>query len=404
VEVSRSLQVELTRADSFRVAITADDNLLPHIEVVKNGGALRLALAPNVKSFWATALKATIAMPTLEGVSLAKRSRVTCKGFKPVKAFQAKLIERSTLEGEIEAEDVALEATGGSRVTLKGSAKQGKLWASDEGFLFLADFALDSAEVSLEKGSRATVHVKAKLGYDLRTNCLLGYLGNPRSTRGTTEGDSLAVPHRLAPEIEGAMPNAGNAHNPANPHHHHAGPAQRTDPPSPDQVAVGMKVPDFALRDLAGRAVPFRQVQQEAREKKKGAIVLCFWCSTCGSCRRVEQQLDQLAKDYQDQALVLALDANAGETLESVKTVARKNGLTLPIFLNPDGRAADLFGTKMTTTTVVIDGEGVLRYCGRFQGDRPYTADALKAVLAGKEVAVKTTPHDGCRIVRQSSP
>jgi hypothetical protein len=40
---------------------------------------------------------------------------------------------------------------------------------------------------------------------------------------------------------------------------------------------------------------------------------------------------------------------------------------------------------------VVIDGKGVLRYCGRFGQSEA----ALKAVLAGKEVAVKTTPHDG---------
>jgi hypothetical protein len=56
-----------------------------------------------------------------------------------------------------------------------------------------------------------------------------------------------------------------------------------------------------------------------------------------------------------------------------------------------------VFGTEVTTTTVVIDGNGVLRYCGRFgHGDQAGTAEAaLKAVLAGKEVAVKTTPHDG---------
>ncbi len=50
-----------------------------------------------------------------------------------------------------------------------------------------------------------------------------------------------------------------------------------------------------------------------------------------------------------------------------------------------------MLGTDVTPTTVVIDGAGVLRYCGRFR----QAEDALKAVLAGKDVAVKTTPHDG---------
>jgi hypothetical protein len=94
---------------------------------------------------------------------------------------------------------------------------------------------------------------------------------------------------------------------------------------------------------------------------------------------------------------VLALDANAGETPEIVSAFAKEKGLGLPIVLDPDGRAADLFGTEVTTTTVAIDGDGVLRYCGRFGGGdgHAYAEDALKAVLAGKEVAVKTSPHDG---------
>ena len=57
---------------------------------------------------------------------------------------------------------------------------------------------------------------------------------------------------------------------------------------------------------------------------------------------------------------------------------------------------ADLFGVRRTTTTVVIDGNGVLRYCGQFrQKDGGSAEEALTAVLAGKEVAVKTTPHNG---------
>src|SRR5262249_44733405 len=106
--------------------------------------------------------------------------------------------------------------------------------------------------------------------------------------------------------------------------------------------------------------------------------------------------LDKLAKDYAGQAAVIALDANAGETAQRVAAFAKEKGLRMPSVLDPSGRTADLFGTEVTTTTVVIDGQGVLRYCGRFsQGEKAYAGEALKAVLAGKEVAVKTPLHDG---------
>jgi thiol-disulfide isomerase/thioredoxin len=156
-------------------------------------------------------------------------------------------------------------------------------------------------------------------------------------------------------------------------------------------VQVGTKVPDFSVQTLDGKTVKLSELQKDQKRTKKGVVVLSFWCSTCHSCRRVEHHLDRLAKAYAGQAAVIALDANAGETAQRVAAFAREKGLALPIVLDPSGRTADLFGTEVTTTTVVVDGDGVLRYCGRFG----QAADALKAVLAGKEVAVKTTPHDG---------
>ena len=383
VEVSRTLRVELTRADSFRVAITTDDNLMPHIQALKDGSTLRLSVEPSL-SFWATSLKATIALPALEELRAASGSRVTMKGFKSDKPFQANLRFVSTLEGDIEARNVSLDVAGHSQVTLKGRAKEVKISASQGSRLSLADFTADHVDVTLKHGATATVNVKERLDYDLNQACRLEYLGNPPAAKGKTTDTSMAVPVTSPSAPAEPSPKHGDT-----PHAHHRSASA--------PVAIGAKVPDFALKDLNGRPVKLSELQKDVKRTRKGIMVLSFWCSTCGSCRRVEHHLDKLAKDYHGQALVLALDANAGETPDTVRAFAKKNGLTLPIFLNPDGRAADIFGTEVTTTTVVIDGAGILRYCGRFrEGDEhAYAEDALKALLAGKEVAVKTTPHDG---------
>jgi peroxiredoxin len=175
-----------------------------------------------------------------------------------------------------------------------------------------------------------------------------------------------------------------------------AGSATADDPRRESTVAVGERVPDLSVQTLDGKTVKLTELQRDGERTKSGVVVLSFWCSTCSSCRRVEHQLDRLAKDHAGEAAVLALDVNAGETAERVAAFAEKKGLTMPIVLDPSGRAADVFGVEVTTTTMVIDGNGVLRYCGRFRGgDRAYAEDALKAVLAGEEVSVKTTPPDG---------
>ena len=106
--------------------------------------------------------------------------------------------------------------------------------------------------------------------------------------------------------------------------------------------------------------------------------------------------LKKLAQKYKGKVGVIALDASDGETTEDVAEFAKEQKLTLPIAINASGSAADIFGTRVTTTTVVIDSKGVLRYCGQF-GDQQHTyaADALKSVVAGEEVQVKKTKHKG---------
>lgn len=163
--------------------------------------------------------------------------------------------------------------------------------------------------------------------------------------------------------------------------------------PKPKPIALGDRVPDFAIQDLAGKTRKLSELQQA---NPKGLVSLTFWCSFCHSCRHMEARLDRLAASLKGQASVVAIDASAGETAEGVSAFARSKGLTVPILLDPKGEAADLFGVRVTTTTLVIDGKGILRYRGQFaQGAQGHAEDALKAVLAGKDVPATETVLKG---------
>jgi len=178
-------------------------------------------------------------------------------------------------------------------------------------------------------------------------------------------------------------------------HHEHGGHRDNETPPE-GSVKIGDEVPVFSVRTLDGKSVRLSELQKDGRRTQKGVVVLSFWCTTCHSCRDVEHLLARLSRDYEGQAAVIALAANADESAESVDAFLKKNGLDLPVVLDPSGNTADLFGVNRTTTTVVIDGNRVLRYCGQFQQKGGGSAEeALKAVLAEQEVAIKTTPHYG---------
>jgi thiol-disulfide isomerase/thioredoxin len=186
-------------------------------------------------------------------------------------------------------------------------------------------------------------------------------------------------------------------------HNHHSHGGHHHNSPAPEaKVKVGDKVPDFSVRTLDGKIAKLSELQKDQTRTKTGIIVLTFWCSTCHSCRDVEHLLAKLCKDYGGQASVMALDANFDETAAGIVAFLKESGLEVPVVLDASGHTADLFGVNVTTTTVVIDGNGVLRYCGQFQHKDGGSAEkALQAVLAGNEVAIKTTAHLGCPIMRQ---
>jgi len=160
-------------------------------------------------------------------------------------------------------------------------------------------------------------------------------------------------------------------------------------------LSVGDRVPDFEVT-LDGRSWKLSELRENRDMTLDGTLVLMFWCSFCHSCRDMEQELNRLARQYRGKAGVIALDASAGETRESVAAFAKENELTMPIALNANGSVADIFGVNATTTTAVIDSTGTLRYLGQFQDHRhTYALDALKAVLAGTEVTIRRTRPSG---------
>jgi len=155
------------------------------------------------------------------------------------------------------------------------------------------------------------------------------------------------------------------------------------------RIGIGTKVPDFAVTTLDGQKRSLAELQKDAQGKSR-PVVLTFWCSFCHSCRDVDSRLAAFAKAHGEKAAFYALDASANESASKVTAFLKKNNLSLPMLLDPAARSADVFGVKVTTTTVVIDATGILRYRGRFgrAGESP-AEDALKAVLAGSEVKVK---------------
>jgi peroxiredoxin/mono/diheme cytochrome c family protein len=170
---------------------------------------------------------------------------------------------------------------------------------------------------------------------------------------------------------------------------------------------VGQRVDNFTLRDVAsGELVSLYSF----RGKRAGVLV--FTGTDCPVSNLYLPRLVELARAYEEKGVVvLAINANAHESEAEVAEHARANGLDFPVLKDPGNVVADQLKAERTCEALVLDGKARLRYRGAIDDqyglgtrkDGPsqsYVAEALDAVLAGREVATTSTPVVGCPIDR----
>jgi peroxiredoxin len=167
-----------------------------------------------------------------------------------------------------------------------------------------------------------------------------------------------------------------------------------------DPVAeVGKPAPHFALPDLAGE-------MHRLSDYRGRTVLVNFWSADCPWSERTDGELAEWRARWGESVLLLPVASNADESVDDLGAAARARGL--PLVLRDEGqRVADLYGAQATPHFFLVDAQGILRYAGaphdggfRRAATRNYLADAVAAVLAGREPDPAQTPARGCAIVR----
>jgi thiol-disulfide isomerase/thioredoxin len=170
--------------------------------------------------------------------------------------------------------------------------------------------------------------------------------------------------------------------------------------------AVGKVVPaDLKLKDINGKEYTL----QDYRGK---IVFIHFWSIVCPYEQLAEPKCIALQKDFGSQGVVqIAINANQGELqpdsnppYANLRDHVEKAGVNFLVTVDPGNKITDILGGKSTPHCFVIDKDGVLRYNGALDDDprgqkgkdaTEYVRNAIAAVLAGKEVPVKTTQSYG---------
>jgi hypothetical protein len=198
LEVGSAFKVDITRADSFLVKITVDDNLLDYLDIHQSGNILHIGLKRSYV-YPRTTQRATITMPVLTELELSGASKGTLTGFSSanpvefsvsgasslkISDFEAGETEfdvsgASKLSGNIKVADASFDVSGASNIELEGSAEDISMDVSGASHANLEDFTAASADVELSGASSATVNTSGKLDATVSGASTLYYLDNP---------------------------------------------------------------------------------------------------------------------------------------------------------------------------------------------------------------------------------
>lgn len=162
---------------------------------------------------------------------------------------------------------------------------------------------------------------------------------------------------------------------------------------------------DVKMKNVDGKELSVADVKGV-----KGTLVI-FSCNHCPFVKAWEERITALGNGALKQGVgVIQINSNdpakAGDTYEAMQDRAKARGFQFPYVVDADSGVARAFGATRTPEVFLFDAAGKLVYHGAIDDNHKdaaaakehYLKDALDALVAGKEITVKTTKAVGCSI------
>lgn len=168
-------------------------------------------------------------------------------------------------------------------------------------------------------------------------------------------------------------------------------------------------VADFRLKNTDGKFVSLNSYPQA-----KGFIIV-FTCNHCPFAKLYPPRLNELNKKYSASGVPLIAISSTDtivyeeDTYPEMVKKAKKEHFNFPYLFDEQQSVAKAFAAQKTPHAFVIwkeNGNFVVKYSGAIDdnGAQPtkvknrYVANAVDALLSGKEVTTKETKSIGCQI------
>jgi peroxiredoxin len=142
--------------------------------------------------------------------------------------------------------------------------------------------------------------------------------------------------------------------------------------------ALGAPAPPFSALTMDGETVTLASLTGNV-------VVLNVWATWCIPCREEIPQLEALHREFAAQGLkTVGVSIDAAGMGADVRDFAAEQGMTYPIWLDPDHQFSLKFLTVGVPETFVIDRAGVIRFrmIGAFRRGDTTLAAAVRRAMA----------------------
>lgn len=172
-------------------------------------------------------------------------------------------------------------------------------------------------------------------------------------------------------------------------------------------LGIGDKAPSTAvkMKSVDGREITIKDAAGE-----KGTLVV-FSCNHCPYVKSWQERIAAIGNDALSRSVgVIVINSNdptsyAEDGYDEMKTRAQQLGFKFPYVVDATSDVARTFGATRTPESFLFTKDGTLVYHGAIDDaqkaadvEQNYLKDAIDAVVAGKDVAVKETKSVGCSI------
>ena len=137
-------------------------------------------------------------------------------------------------------------------------------------------------------------------------------------------------------------------------------------------------IPAFHLKNLKGKKI-------QINDLKGRVVVISFWATWCGPCKRELDDLAELYKKHKDNGFkVLAIATDGPETFSEIRGVVKRRGWPFHILPDKEGEVTSVLNPRGTVPySIYVDHLGRIAYDheGYSQGDRDKMTKRIKKLL-----------------------